>query len=95
MNCIQCDLILPELELQIDRLRMENTKLRTASDPLNPGHRDRFIEMERRASALSALVVRLIALLKEAEPTGKAYVDIQKRSLWRKEKELLLSECSG
>ncbi len=95
MNCIQCDLILPEMERQLDRLKAENTKLRMASDPLNPGHRDRFMEAERRVNALSDLVSRLMKLLSQSEPAPDVYVDVQKRSLWRKEKELLLNECSG
>lgn len=95
MNCIVCELLVPELEYKISRLELENRKLRIASDPLNPSHRDKFFEMERRVAELESTNKRLLDLLERSEPAPDIYVDIERRSLWKKEKALLKSEHSG
>lgn len=96
-NCIQCDLLLPEMDRQISVLRKENSKLRMMDDPMNPGHRSRFSEMEKSVSELTQqieqfelVLYRALKLLKDAEPSGHIYVDTYKRGAWRTEQKELL-----
>lgn len=47
-----CDIVVPELESQLQRVQNENQKLKLESDPFNVGHRARLLELERQNRAL-------------------------------------------
>ncbi len=93
---------MPELERQLQLLRARNADLRMRDDPLNPSHRERFSEMERRIQVLSVelgkvtvALKKALKLLSEAEPSATVYVDVQQRSMWKRgQKELLQDSIS-
>ena len=78
-NCVQCDVLMPELDRQISNLKSENAALKSFQGALS-----------EQLGQFEMVLFRALKLLQYAEPTGDIYVDTQKRGAWRKEQKELL-----
>lgn len=69
-NCIVCELVLPEIETQNQRLKKENQRLRLEHDPLHPTTRTRMVELERQVATLSEALHSAVGAARELIKSG-------------------------